>query len=270
MLRTIMSMLTATCLVTTNVAIPEDYIPSDVEYCAPTIIQEQVVVEQQLENNFMSYVEADTIEELSCLLDECAFRMDAANQMIEGARDCGYEEDHPIIELGMQEYERAKELYDIYKAKFSKISYSAQYEKYPVATIVWRYLKDELGYNNYVCAGIIGNLMSEVGGQTLDLQYWLNNGKYAGMCQWSLRYFPIEDVVNDLMGQCQLLADTIEENFQIFGSNYRAGFTYKDFTKLQSVSEATVAYEKCYGRGGIIDYSQRLKNAAVAYEFFVG
>ena len=40
--------------------------------------------------------------------------------------------------------------------------------KYSQATQVWNGLK-ALGLNDYVCAGIMGNIMAEVGGQTLDI-----------------------------------------------------------------------------------------------------
>ena len=39
----------------------------------------------------------------------------------------------------------------------------------------------ELGWNDYVCAGIVGNLMAEVGGQTLNIDPQLGNS-YYGIC----------------------------------------------------------------------------------------
>jgi guanyl-specific ribonuclease Sa len=36
-------------------------------------------------------------------------------------------------------------------------------EKYPEARKIWNYLK-KMGLNNYVAAGIMGNIMAEVGG----------------------------------------------------------------------------------------------------------
>ena len=41
-------------------------------------------------------------------------------------------------------------------------------DKYPEAYKIWHYLK-KLGYNDYVCAGIMGNIMAECGGQTLNI-----------------------------------------------------------------------------------------------------
>ena len=57
---------------------------------------------------------------------------------------------------------------------------------YDQARQVWNYLRD-LGLNQYVCAGIIGNIMAEVGGQTLDISRWpiYSQNGYYGICQWS-------------------------------------------------------------------------------------
>ena len=41
-----------------------------------------------------------------------------------------------------------------------------KYNEYPVATEIWMFLKN-CGYNDYVAAGILGNMMAEVGGNTL-------------------------------------------------------------------------------------------------------
>ena len=64
-------------------------------------------------------------------------------------------------------------------------------DKYPEAYKIWYYLK-KLGYNDYVCAGIMGNIMAECGGQTLNIQPYIYNStfEYYGICQWSLKYCP--------------------------------------------------------------------------------
>ena len=63
-----------------------------------------------------------------------------------------------------------------------------KYNKYKQASTVWLYLKS-VGLNDYVCAGILGNIMAEVGGQTLDISRWSqyssDSDGYYGICQWS-------------------------------------------------------------------------------------
>lgn len=57
--------------------------------------------------------------------------------------------------------------------------------EYPVATYVWLYMKNEFGWSDIVCAGVMGNLMAECGGcWTQDLDWTLNSSSGLGMVQW--------------------------------------------------------------------------------------
>lgn len=64
-------------------------------------------------------------------------------------------------------------------------------EEYPYAAETWFTLR-ELGYSEEVTAGIIGNMMIETGGGTLNLKPTLysSGGGFYGLCQWSLHYRP--------------------------------------------------------------------------------
>ena len=173
----------------------EDYIPSEtietvnlktrIEYIEVPV---EVEVPTALVGNLLIYVETDDRAELRELMAECEQRKADAHDMAEAARACGYAEDHPVILLAQDEWESANELYKIYKEKCNGLIKAEAWEEYPVATECWLYLKD-LGYNDYVCAGIIGNMMAEVGGGTLNLQWWLGDSFY-GLCQWSTYYRP--------------------------------------------------------------------------------
>ena len=56
-------------------------------------------------------------------------------------------------------------------------------KEYPIATQVWLYMKTNFGWNDAVCAGVMGNIMGEIGGGTLDFSDWNYNSPY-GMFQW--------------------------------------------------------------------------------------
>lgn len=56
-------------------------------------------------------------------------------------------------------------------------------KEYPVATQVWLYMKDTFGWSDTVCAGIMGNIMAEIGGGTLNFDNWNHDTPY-GMFQW--------------------------------------------------------------------------------------
>lgn len=58
-------------------------------------------------------------------------------------------------------------------------------EKYPEAREIWDTMIS-WGWSAETCAGIIGNMMAEVGGGTLDLSCWNSNGGCGyGLIQWT-------------------------------------------------------------------------------------
>ena len=142
-------------------------------------------------------------------------------------------------------------------------------EKYPEARKIWNYLK-KMGLNNYVAAGIMGNIMAEVGGQTLNIRPNLYGAgeAYYGICQWSRQYFPAVQGKN-LDYQLSFLKKTIQQEFKTFGYKYSKGFTYKKFTKLKNEKQAALAFAKVYERCSSRYYAVRQVNATKAYNYFV-
>ena len=107
--------------------------------------------------------------------------------------------------------------------------------------------------------------MTEVGGQSLDIQYWLQ-GKYYGICQWSSGYSGVWG--KDLQGQLDFLKNTIEYELNTYGYKYRKGFNYAEFLKLTDASECAKVFAKCYERCGAFSYSFRESNAKKALKYF--
>ena len=143
---------------------------------------------------------------------------------------------------------------------------------YEVAKYIWSYFK-KLGWSDSVAAGVMGNNMTESGGQSLEnIQWWIkdSHGNHYGICQWSLKYYPEIDNAS-LDKQLDFLASGIEKEINSFGYKYKSGFDYQQFLELDSVDEAALAfaksYERCRGGSG---YDRRTKNAKIAYNYFVG
>lgn len=137
--------------------------------------------------------------------------------------------------------------------------------EYESATYIWEYLISQ-GFSESATAGILGNIMAEVGGQSLYIQYWLENSSYYGMCQWNRDYFP--GVVGaNLAGQCDYLMSNIEATFNAYG--YLAGETYESFKNSSDCEIAALAFAKVYERCGSGSYSVRQSNARTAYNYFV-
>ena len=147
------------------------------------------------------------------------------------------------------------------------ISAYAEEKEYETATIIWDYLLEQ-DYSETIAAAILGNIMAEVGGQTLDIDATIGSRDYYGICQWSYKYCP--DVFDkDLEEQLDYLNKTMEKEFNTFGSQYKSNFKFSDFLEMTDVREAALAFSKCYERNAPGSYSVRQENAVVAYEYFV-
>lgn len=141
--------------------------------------------------------------------------------------------------------------------------------EYPYATKLWQYLKT-LGYSDIACAGILGNVMAECGGLTLDLQPFVYDptGNYYGMFQWSLRYFP-ETAGMSFEEQLEYYRQTSRPTFKTWGKQYADGFTLEDFNELSDPRETALAFAKIYERCASWTYEIRQNLAEVAYQYFV-
>jgi hypothetical protein len=164
---------------------------------------------------------------------------------------------------------RLSEIVTAYDADIEEFQlWESRYEEYPYATKLWRYLKDN-GYSDTVCAGIMGNFMTETGGHTLALRPHIydSTGIYYGLAQWSGGYHA-EVRGKSFDYQCEYLIKTIPQEFNKFGYMYETNFTFDDFMCMTSTKEAAMAFAKCYERCTPVSYSKRQVNSTIAYEYF--
>jgi len=218
-------------------------------------------------------LETYTMAQLQILIEVEKADQATAHELAEAARKLEWPEASHPIESAKAEWGNSQLAIDVYQAQYDKLyaeSFDAKWEakkaEYPAATEIWLYMKD-LGWNDYVCAGIMGNLMAEVGGQTLNIQYTLYGKNYYGMCQWSRGYSEIWGA--GLAEQCDFLRDTIEYELDTFGYAYKKGFNYDSFLALTNERDAALAFAKCYERCNSNYYAIRQTNAEKAYNYFV-
>lgn len=218
-------------------------------------------------NETVSYT-LDDMDTLVELIAEQISNMNAAHQMAEAARQLGYSEDHDVIVLAKQEHADANALRMKYQSIYDQLMehWHQKEEEYPTATYIWTYFKD-LGYSNQVCAGILGNIMAETGGNTLDIQATISGNGYYGICQWNKAYSNVWGA--SLEEQCDYLRDTIEYEFDTFGYVYKRNFDYNSFLDLTDIKSAALAFAKCYERCGSGSYYTRQQNAIAAYNYFI-
>lgn len=235
------------------------------------VVEERFIVER-IEVFEDKNLENYTQEQLQALIDEQVAIQQEAHKLAESARKLGWSENSDAIYSAVSEWHNAQKAIDVYQAQKEKLiaiekaKWEARKAKYPTATEIWLYMK-ELGWNDYVCAGIMGNLMAEVGGQTLNIQYQLRGNGYYGMCQWSRGYSKVWGA--DLATQCNFLRDTIKYELDTYGYAYAKGFNYNSFLNMSNEREVAKAFAKCYERCSSRTYTIRQNNATRAYEYFV-
>jgi hypothetical protein len=97
--------------------------------------------------------------------------------------------------------------------------------------------------------------MTEVGGNTLDIQYTAKTKNYYGICQWNKAYSSIWDA--SLWKQLNFLEDTIKDEIDTFGYVYKQDFNYDDFTSITNVKQAAKIFAICYERCNSKSYKLR-------------
>ena len=226
-------------------------------------------IESFVDENLSTYTE----EQLKDLINIELEKQKEAHELAESARALGWPADSDSIVSAGNQWWNSQLAIETYDARYQELYIEAEEAKwatkaaeYPAATQIWLYMKD-LGWNDYVCAGIMGNLMAEVGGQTLNIQYWLYGNNYYGMCQWSKTYSKIWGA--DLETQCDYLRDTIKYEIDTFGYAYAKGFNLDSFLAMTNERDAAKAFAKCYERCASSTYNIRMNNAEKAYNYFV-
>ena len=159
------------------------------------------------------------------------------------------------------------EIIRFYQNQLDKINKELDKLEYKDATLIWEYMKS-LGWNDYVCAGILGNMMAEVGGGTLDLQTTIYGNGFYGLCQWN-QVFTDKVWGADLKGQMDFLRDDIKYQIDMFGFCYSNNFNFEKFLELENEQEVALAFMKCYERGLPQSNYVRQQYATIAYEYFV-
>lgn len=222
------------------------------------ILPQESVLSKFLNIDYIECFEAKKIIEL--YLPECNAYIESLNN-------------YSVDERWLNEYdiisEEIKRINNIKNQYENQLEYLSKFEEYPVATEIWFYLKG-LGYNDYVCAGILGNMMTEAGGQSLNINPSVKNssGGHYGVCQWSIRYYP-EVNGTDLNFQLNYLANSIKYQINTYGNNYSNGFNYEEFLQITDAKEAALSFALTYERCGDSSYEARQNNAIFAYEYFV-
>ena len=224
-----------------------------IDYVVPTEVSEELI-----------YIDSNNIEEIKELLSQCEQLRLKSLKILQNIDI----EEHPDFKIANENLNTAIELINRYANKIEElINLEKAKEEYPIATEVWNYLKNELEYNDIISSAIMGNIMVEVGGGTLELDWQLGTDFY-GLCQWSKKWYP-EAQGMSVPEQLDFLKDTIEYEFNWAGKKYKKDFDYEQFVQMTDLREATLAFAMCYERCSQFSYEKRCNSAKIAYDYFV-
>lgn len=268
----------------TNESIPtttisEDYIPSETTCPFPVETEptepEPVVI--VLDTVVVERVEPTTYDEANASLEAAITRYEVAITVLDGLTTLGYADDHPAAVMAKTDIENANADVEYYQEQFEiweeKHKWEVRASEYPVATQVWLYMKNELGYNDIVCAGIMGNMMAECGGcWTSDLDWDIRSSSGYGMIQWlggrRSQLFLVYGENPTIEDQLNFMHD------ELYGTD---GITWQvsqwQLDKIMNAStpeECAYAFACYFERCAEEHRAPRRGYARTAYEYFVG
>jgi hypothetical protein len=253
--------------------ISEAYIPSE------TFIEKLFSIKETtiLKNVEVERVKPSTLKEANTALEDAMFRQDAAMAVYEGLLVLGYTEDHQAVHMVKIDIENIEKEIDYYAEQQAlrqeEHNWRMRVKEYPNATQAWLYMKNEFGWNDIVCAGIIGNLMAECGGcWTQDLDYTINSKHGMGMIQW---IGGRKTQLVDLYGETPSLVDQLnfmkDELYGLNGVTKQVSKSQLDEIMNAESPEDCAYYFACYYERCAEKYRHpRRGYARTAYEYFVG
>ena len=255
----------------------EDYIPSETTFpvdTEPTEPEEVVIV---LDTVVFKRVEPTTYDEACSLLEEAVTRQELVETIYQGLLTLGYADNHPAVVMAQTDIENAELEVTYYQEQYLIWEEVHKWElravEYPVATQVWLYMKNELGFSDIVCAGIMGNMMAECGGcWTSDLDWDVSSSSGFGMIQWlggrKQELFSIYGNTPSIENQLDFMKD------ELYGTNgvtkQVSDWQLDKIMNAETPEECAYTFACYFERCGEGHRAPRRGYARRAYEYFVG
>lgn len=255
--------------------ISEAYIPS--ESSEPVLEiepEEEIIILEVVE---VERVEPATLEEANTALEDAIFRRDTTKSVYEGLLLLGYDTEHPAVVMAKTDFENAEADVEYYTEqqliRQEEENWRMRAEEYPVATQAWLYMKNELGFSDIVCAGIMGNMMAECGGcWTSDLDWDVSSSSGYGMIQWlggrKQQLFSIYGSNPSVENQLDFVKD------ELYGTNgvtkQVTGSQLDKIMNAETPEDCAYAFACYYERCSEGHRWVRRDYARRAYEYFVG
>ena len=257
--------------------ISEAYIPSETTFPVDTEPTEPEVVVIVLDTVVVERVEPTTYDEANASLEKAIARQELTNAVYQGLISLGYADDHPAVVMAKTDIENADADVAYYQEKQIEWEEIHKWEvraaEYPAATEAWLYMKNEFGWSDTICAGIIGNLMAECGGcWTQDLDWQINTSHGMGMVQWiGGRRTQLINLYGENPSITQQLDFVRAELYGLDGVTKQVRDSQLDKIMNAETPEDCAYYFACYYERCAEQHRYPRKGyARTAYEYFVG
>lgn len=199
--------------------------------------------------------------------NDCVTEVSQLNNQLEEERNSVAALENKVAELESQVTILTDEV-EVEQGK--NIIWEGRVEEFPVATEAWMYMKSVFGWSDAVCAGILGNFMSETGGQTLALDWDSNSASGYGLAQW---LGSREDQLKGKYGEYPTVAEQLEFMYdELYGTD---GVTQQvtDWQRDRILNastprEAAAEFARWFERPASTKYGVRQSNAERALDYF--
>lgn len=225
----------------------------------------------------IQYIHYNTIPEVEAEMD----RLTAYYEELELKLNQTYGQDDEkytyALDFLVDEFDKILNLLTRYELRIGDI-YSEQvvtfwqerHEKYPEATKVWIYMKEHFNWTDEVCAGVMGNIMAEIGGGTLDFSDWNSDDGPYGMFQWlGSREVELKNKYGNMPSIEQQMEFMYDELYGTDGVTQQVrDWQREKFLSSTTPQDAAIRFCQWFERPGGTG-SVRKGYAATAYEVFV-
>ena len=206
----------------------------------------------------------------------CQGEIDKRINIIDESKELDYYDvENEYFQLLEQDIVIYAEHRDYYETKLQEIYNSVKFSQsikvnpQEAKEQIWIMLRAR-GFNEYVTAGIMGNIQAECG---FKWNVYSAGGESYGICQWLLKYVPeisgasLEEQIDYLLTGKYNMKSTF--NSSSYNRNYK-NINYEQFINLQDEREAAAAFMLIYERPTSKDPTKRSNYASEIYKEFVG
>lgn len=199
--------------------------------------------------------------------NDCATEVLQLTEQLKKERSSVEELENKITELESQVTSLTSEL-DIERGK--NAIWEGRVEEFPVATEAWMYMKSVFQWSDATCAGILGNFMSETGGQTLALDWDSNDESGYGLAQWiSSRRVAIKNKYGEYPTVVEQLEFMRDEMYGTDGVTQQVTDRQRErILNASTAREAAAEFARWFERPASTKYGLRQSNAEKALNYF--